>query len=525
MTGWYFILFFFLATLPAWAEQRLALVIGNDAYDAVPALAKAGADARAVSARLKGLGFETVEGIDLDRRAMNRRVSEFTARLEPGDTAFVFFAGHGVEIDGENYLLPTDIVAPNAGESDFVKSESIALSDLLDRVRATGARTSIAIIDACRNNPFETVAGRSIGRTRGLGRITAPQGTFVIFSAGAGQLALDKLNDTDAAENSVFTRALLPRLSQPGLELRALVSDLRVEVSDLARSVQHNQFPAYYDELLGEFYFTPAAAAAPVADALPAPADDMRADLELARSIGTVSALDSFLDRYKDQSQDYSYTVALQLRESLKQPDTEPVARHADSEPVEVAAAPVVDDNREVMRATQRALNTLGCSAGGADGIAGPRTKRAFQTYLAASGSSLGSDDLGTAHALEELQGKSGTICKAAVAPKTSPSPSPKSSALTLAGAWSYKANCVLVLKVTGRVRFNHAGGNKYTGNISDSLGQKAHSEVYLNDQQINGTDYFPGITVTWRGRMAADGKSYTATTSTGCSVYAWRAG
>ena len=135
-----------------------------------------------------------------------------------------------VEIDGENYLLPTDIVAPSSGETDFVKSESIALSNLLDRVRATGARTSIAIIDACRDNPFETVSGRSVGRTRGLGRINAPEGMFVIFSAGAGQMALDRLSDDEPAQNSVFTRALLPRLSEPGLELRSMVSDLRREV-------------------------------------------------------------------------------------------------------------------------------------------------------------------------------------------------------------------------------------------------------------------------------------------------------
>ena len=133
-----------LSALPALAQNRLALVIGNDNYAEVPVLDKAVADARAVADTLRGLGFETIEGIDLDRRETNRRISNFTARLQPGDTAFVFYAGHGVEIDGENYLLPTDIVAPKSGESDFVKSESIALSDLLDRVRATGASTAIA---------------------------------------------------------------------------------------------------------------------------------------------------------------------------------------------------------------------------------------------------------------------------------------------------------------------------------------------------------------------------------------------
>lgn len=515
---WFVFLGFLAFSAPAWAQERLALVIGNDDYQSVTDLQKAVADARAVSDRLQGLGFETIEGLNLDRRGMNQSIADFTARLDAGDTAFVFFAGHGVEIDGENYLLPTDIVTPASGETDFVKSESIALSNLLDRVRATGARTSIAIIDACRDNPFETRAGRSIGGTRGLGRINAPQGMFVIFSAGAGQMALDRLSDEESEPNSVFTRALLPRLSEPGLELRSMVADLRREVRDLSRTVQHTQIPAYYDEMLGEFYFTPVAAQTPVATAQPA--DIMRADLELARSVGTVTALDSFLEKYEDQSANYSYEVALQLREALMVSDK---ASRNEAAAIK-APAPVVSDSREVMRATQAALNAVGCGAGGADGIAGPRTRQAFARYRKASGSKLGADDLGTKHALEELQGKSGTICKAVVAPAPAPASS-ASAAVSMAGTWQFKANCALVVKVTGSVRYVRAGGNKYTGSLTDSLGQKANTVIYVNDQQISGTDYFPGITVQWRGRLAEDGNSFTSSGSTGCSVYAWRAG
>lgn len=507
-----------LCLLPfsAAAQNRLALVIGNDGYTDVPALAKARADAQAIGARLNELGFTVTRALDQDRRGLNRKISEFTSRLDPGDSAFVFFAGHGVEIDGENYLLPMDIAAPGAGGSDFVKSESIALSDLLDRVRRTGARSAVVIVDACRNNPFELVEGRSIGKTRGLGRIAAPQGTFVIFSAGAGQLALDRLNEEDTAENSVFTRALLPRLSEPGLELRALVSGLRREVRDLALTVQHSQVPAYYDELLGEFYFTQA-----VAEGEPGPslASTMQSDFEIARSVGTPQALDRFLEHYAGRKDEYTYTVAVQLWQDLQTVQTQP----ADSGPVSPAQseAPAIPDTREVMRETQVALNGIGCQAGRPDGIEGPRTRRAFAAYLAAANSELGADDLGTAHALKELQEHSERICKAA---PTTVSPMPSASiAAPLAGAWKFKATCALVVKVTGRVHYTHAGGNKYHGRLSDSLGQNADTEVYLNGRQISGTDYFPGITVTWRGRMAADGRSFTASGSTGCAVYAWR--
>ncbi len=265
-----------LAAVPAWAERKVALLIGNNAYEEVEPLAKAVADAEAMAAKLQSIGYEVILATDVTRRDFNLRISQFTGYLGPGDTAFIFYAGHGIEIEGENYLLPVDILVPDAASSDFVRSESIPLSGLLDRVRRTGARATLAVIDACRNNPFPQRAGRSIGGTRGLARLAAPEGTFVMFSAGAGQLALDQLNETDDQANSVFTRLLLPKIGQPGLELRELISDLRVEVRDLARTENHAQFPAYYDELLGEFYFTEAAAGAPApapAEALAVPAD------------------------------------------------------------------------------------------------------------------------------------------------------------------------------------------------------------------------------------------------------------
>lgn len=282
-----------LAVLPivAFAERRVALVVGNNAYLDVPVLEKAVADAVAIAQSLEGLGFEVILATDVDRRTFNLRIAEMTNRLDNGDTAFVFFAGHGVEIEGENYLLPVDILGSRGLSSDFVTSESIALSHLLDRVRRTGARTTLAILDACRDNPFPAVAGRSIGRPQGLGRIAAPEGTFVMYSAGAGQQALDTLYPGEAEVNSVFTRLLLPKLTEPGLELRQLIGELRVEVRDLARSQDHAQFPAYYDELLGEFYFTsaPATRGAGVVSVPPS----LPADLPALRDMGAIATAKS----------------------------------------------------------------------------------------------------------------------------------------------------------------------------------------------------------------------------------------
>ena len=504
------VILFSLLAIPmaASAEKRLGLVIGNDAYGAVPELEKAVSDATAISAALSDQGFEIMTALDTTRREMNQRISEFTHRLEPGDTALVFYAGHGVEIDGENYLLPTDILAPASGERDFIKSESIALSELLDRIRATGAGITIAIIDACRNNPFETTTGRSIGSTRGLGRITAPQGTFVIFSAGAGQLALDRLNEADTARNSVFTRMLLPRLSEPGLELRALVSGLRRDVRDLARTVNHDQFPAYYDELLGQFYFSSASEPQPV----PAPAladgqSASRSDFELARSLNTRAAYDAFIARHRGRGDDFTVQMAIQMRDQLNAETRN--TRAPDSNGASGGIA-----ERDIIRQTQAGLNAIGCQAGGADGVAGRRTRAAFERFIRESGAKLPPDALGTQAALDAVRAQTGTVCVAAT-------PAPASGdAYSLAGTWHFTATCALLVKVKGTVRYRHLGGNRYQGSLTDSLGQKANIDANLNGRDYSATEYFPGITNKAWGRLAADGKSMTGGASNTCTFY-----
>ncbi|MEQ3729302.1 MAG: caspase family protein [Tateyamaria sp.] len=520
-----------LTPLLVHAEKRLALVIGNDSYAEVNSLQKARADATAVSDALRSKGFTVTTVLDAERREMNKRISEFTGQLDPGDTAMVFYAGHGVEIDGENYLLPTDIAAPDSGEKDFIKAESIALSALLDRIRATGARTTLAIIDACRDNPFKGSTGRSIGGTRGLGRINAPEGTFVIFSAGAGQTALDRLSDEDSAKNSVFTRMLLPRLQTPGIELRELMSGLRRDVRDLARTVGHEQFPAYYDELLGQFFFIPAGGAviaiAPQPTTAAQPADLIRADFELARSIDTRESYDAFIERYTARSDEFTVQMAIKLRDELG--DAKPASAKSsapaspDKKPVEGPA-----DSRAVLRQTQERLNALGCDAGAPDGIMGSRTRAAFRRFLSATDTGLGADDLGTAHGLKTLNEHSGRICKAQPAPSkptasatatpdASPKPAPQYS---LTGSWSWSASCPLGLKANGTTRYSSAGGNEFTGSISGTSGP-ARVRGVLNGRSYSATEDYGWIRNVSNGTLSQDGRTLTTLVSNGCRVTA----
>jgi hypothetical protein len=239
---------------PALAAKRIALVIGNNAYSEVSKLEKAVADAQTVSATLRGLGFDTITVTDAGRSRMARALVDFETRVSPGDTALLFFAGHGVALDGGNYLMPTDI--PNVTESqrNLLRTEGFLADDIAERLRERGAATTVLILDACRNNPFKAGAGRSIGQSRGLQRMDTRRGMFVMFSAGAGQEALDRLGDNDTDPNSVFTRLFVDLVKRPDLDLIDVAKELQIEVPKLAQSVGHEQLPAYYDQIPGRIF-------------------------------------------------------------------------------------------------------------------------------------------------------------------------------------------------------------------------------------------------------------------------------
>ena len=245
----------------AQAEKRIALVIGNNAYENVPQLQKAVNDADAVSRELAKLGFEVVRAQDVGRRAMSRALVELEGKVGAGDTALVYFAGHGFAVDGTNYLLPVDVPAAAPGEEGLVKDASFAASGLSDRLQEKGAGTVILILDACRDNPFARPGKRAIGMTRGLARMDPTEGMFVLFSAGQGQSALDRLSDNDADPNSVFTRTLLAEMEVPGQSMVQIAKKTQAKVRALAAKVDHVQVPAYYDQIVGDLYLSPEGAA------------------------------------------------------------------------------------------------------------------------------------------------------------------------------------------------------------------------------------------------------------------------
>ena len=230
--------------------NRKALVIGNDSYKSVSKLLNAREDAKAIASNLTAVGYKVTLHLDLNEKEMKTALRTFSSQVQGGDEVMFFFAGHGVQLGATNYLLPTDI----GGESEAqVKDEAIQLQRVLDDMTEKKAKFTLAMIDACRDNPFKS-AGRNIGG-RGLAPTTAATGQMVVFSAGSGQQALDRLGSTDKNKNGVFTRTFLKEMQKSGVSIDRIVKNVRNEVAELAKTIGHEQVPAIYDQVLGDFYF------------------------------------------------------------------------------------------------------------------------------------------------------------------------------------------------------------------------------------------------------------------------------
>lgn len=258
---------------PAYAEKRVALVVGNNDYRNVPKLQKAVNDARTMGDTLKQLGFTVMVAENQNRQAFSQTLLAFDKSVEPGDTAFFFYAGHGFEIAGQNFLLPTDVPAATEGQEELVRDASILADRIIERMQNRKVRTAILVFDACRNNPFERAGTRAVAGGGGLAPMTQlPEGVFSIFSAGPRQTALDRLSNDDTNPNSVFTRTFARELTQPGANLVQVAQRTRRLVSELAETVRHKQIPVYFDQMVDDVFLNGMMKGQPEAVAKPAEA-------------------------------------------------------------------------------------------------------------------------------------------------------------------------------------------------------------------------------------------------------------
>src|SRR5947199_2209738 len=240
---------------PAHAEKRVALVIGNNDYRYVPKLQKAVNDARTMGDTLKQLGFTVMVAENQTRAAFSQTLLAFDKAVDAGDTAFFFYAGHGFEIAGQNYLLPTDVPAATEGQEELVRDASVLADRIVERLQNKKVRTSILVFDACRNNPFERSGTRAVGGGGGLAPMAQlPEGVSSVFSAGYKQTALDRLSSDDASPNSVFTLTFAKELLQPGENLVEVAQHTRRRVSEMAETIGHKQIPAYSDQMVDNVF-------------------------------------------------------------------------------------------------------------------------------------------------------------------------------------------------------------------------------------------------------------------------------
>ena len=236
---------------PVLAQKRIALVIGNSAYQHTSKLDNSKNDATDMTAALMKVGFQVIDGFDLDKTAFERKVRDFSVALRGAEVGLFFYAGHGLQVAGQNYLVPTDAKAESADALDW---EMVRL-DLVLRTMERATSTNIIFLDACRNNPLARNLARAMGARsaeigRGLAAVESGVGTLISFSTQPGNVALD-----GSGRNSPFAGALVKHMSSND-DLSALLISVR---NDVMTETKGNQVPWEHSALRARFYFSSSA--------------------------------------------------------------------------------------------------------------------------------------------------------------------------------------------------------------------------------------------------------------------------
>jgi len=247
------------------AETRVALVIGNTTYEHAPLLANPLNDARGMAAALRRLDFDVQESIDLDMVSMRQALRDFARQLEGADVGLFFYAGHALQVDGQNYLAPIDAKLERSSDLIF---QAVELNLVL-RLLQERPRTSIIFLDACRDNPLTRSLARGVGQARsqavgqGLADVDSGIGTLIAYATQPDNVALD-----GKGQHSPFTKALLEHIETPGLEIRQMLSRVRRTVID---TTVRRQVPWDHSSLTGDFFFEQPEPTAAKPEPIPAP--------------------------------------------------------------------------------------------------------------------------------------------------------------------------------------------------------------------------------------------------------------
>jgi uncharacterized caspase-like protein len=277
----------------AMPQKRVALVIGNSAYRNTPRLENPGNDARDVGAALTRLGFHVIEAFDLDKAAFDKAVRDFAAALHGAETAIFFYAGHGLLVSGQNYLVPIDAQLTSVSGLD---AEMVRL-EVVQRAMEGRAKTSILFFDACRDNPLSRSLARAMGTRsldigRGLAAVGSGVGTLVSFATQPEKVAYD-----GKGRNSPYSGALVRQLRTSNDDLSAILIAVR---NDVMKETAGKQVPWEHSALTGRFYFNRTVEApAPESLAQPRPSEAAEA-WSAVRDSSNVAILRAFVARYGD---------------------------------------------------------------------------------------------------------------------------------------------------------------------------------------------------------------------------------
>ncbi len=404
-----------LASPSAFAEKRVALVIGNSAYQNEPKLPNPANDAAAIADMFRAAKFEVVESKhDLNIAQMRRAFSDFTDRARDADIAVVYYAGHGLEVDGVNYLIPVDAVL--ARDSDAF-DEAIPLDRAL-QVIEPARQLRLVILDACRDNPIarsikRTFATRSLGR--GLAGVEPGRpNTLVAFAAKGGSTA-----DDGDGEHSPFTASLLQHLTTPGQDIRRSLGIVRDKVM---KTTADRQEPFVYGSLGGsDVALVPAPVAAAVVAQRPgADAQDIRRDYELALQLGTREGWTSFLREhpsgfYADLARGQLGKIA-SVRGDVKNTDDKAKAESGtESRATPVAPLPDPAANptmsaKEIACSLQRELRRVGCFTSTSDGEWNAPSQRALERFNQIAGTKF-DVKVASLDAIDTVKRKTTRVC------------------------------------------------------------------------------------------------------------------
>jgi peptidoglycan hydrolase-like protein with peptidoglycan-binding domain len=367
---------------PAFTERRVALVVGNAGYGPkVGPLRNPANDATDIAAALRDVGFDVALRLDVDRDQLRRAVIDFGRSLQKGGVGLFYFSGHAVQLDGRNYMIPLGAEVEHA---DYVGLETVDIDEVLARMGAADNRLNIVILDACRNNPFKGIFRAPV---RGLAQTRAPTGTFIAYAAAPGALARD---GTSGSRNSPYTAALLRSMQEPGLRLEDVFKRVRLAV---LTNTDGFQTPWTGSSITGDFYFRlpeplqanpePPASASPPSDLVFWNAiEDSRnpADFETFLEVHPTSALAPLARRRLEDLSNTSQTAVLPSQAVSPQGEPEPdVAAPATPDPASIEAAlGLTRDQRAVV---QFALAELGHDPGAIDGLLGPRSRAAIDSW------------------------------------------------------------------------------------------------------------------------------------------------